>query len=199
MNITTKQTFDKQQPSITICKSGRAFIAINEQINKVKEVAITNIDPNIELIKEETEKTQYVYDTCWLDDVKQESNVFNVAKKLLLDTIDKYYSSNNVKMFLLDDQYGWLDKDTRMGLRQNIADRKLGGLSNIVIWISGKPHSMTLERAENFLRKVEDYAYTCKAVTYQHKTDVENLTTLNDILQYNYTKDYPTIIIDKIV
>ena len=63
MNITTKQTFDKQQPSITICKSGRAFIAINEQINKVKEVAITNIDPNIELIKEETEKTQYVYDT----------------------------------------------------------------------------------------------------------------------------------------
>lgn len=197
MNITTKQKFDEQQPNITICKSGRAFITINEQINKVKELIITNTELSVG--QKEIEKTQYIYDTCWLDGVKQESNVFNVAKKLLLDTIDKYYASNDVKMFLLDDQYGWLDKDTRMGLRQNIADRKLGGLSNIIIWVNGKPHSMTLERAESFLRKVEDYAYICKAVTYQHKTDVENLTTLNDILQYDYTKDYPTIIIDKIV
>lgn len=189
MNIAVKQTFNEQLPNIIICKSGRALIAINEQNIKIKEVVLN---------EQEIEKTQYQYDTCWLTGVQQESDVLEAARNTLLDAIDKYYTSNSIQVFILDGQHGWLDKDTRMGLRQNIADRKLGGLSNIVIWVSGKPHNMTLERAENFLRKVEDYAYTCKAVTYQHKTDVENLTTLNDILQYNYTKDYPTIIIDKI-
>lgn len=197
MNITTKQTFSEQQPNITICKSGRALIAINEQITKTKEIIpnIGNLDVSNQ---QEVEKTQYVYDTCWLNGVQQESEVFEASKSLLLDTIDKYYASNSIKVFVLDGQYGWLDKETRMGLRQNIADRKANNLTDIVIWVNGKAHNMTLERAENFLRKVENYAYTCRTITYQHKVDVENLTILNDILQYNYTKDYPTIIIDKI-
>ena len=143
---------------------------------------------------------QYVYDGCWLDTggMASEQALLIAAQREVLSAIAAYDASDSVNAFILDGQRGWLDKDTRMGLRQNIADRKLGGLSNIIIWVNGKPHSMTLERAENFLRKVEDYAYTCKAVTYQHKVNVKNLTTLNDILQYNYTKDYPTIIIDKI-
>lgn len=38
----------------------------------------------------------------------------------------------------------------------------------------------------------------CKTITYQHKEDVKKLVIVLDILQYDYTKDYPTIINYKI-
>ena len=190
-----KMFFSEPQQRVTVGAYGKVLVLLNER--KEKPVGDYMGDDMRDAV---VPTEQYVYDGCWLDTggMASEQALLIAAQRDVLSAIAAYDASDSVNAFILDGQRGWLDKDTRMGLRQNIADRKLGGLSNIIIWVNGKPHSMTLERAENFLRKVEDYAYTCKAVTYQHKVNVKNLTTLNDILQYNYTKDYPTIIIDKI-
>ena len=190
-----KMFFSEPQQRVTVGAYGKVLVLLNER--KEKPVGDYMGDDMRDAV---VPTEQYVYDGYRLDTggIASEQALLIAAQREVLSAIAAYDASDSVNAFILDGQRGWLDKDTRMGLRQNIADRKLRGLSNIIIWVNGKPHSMTLERAENFLRKVEDYAYTCKAVTYQHKVNVKNLTTLNDILQYNYTKDYPTIIIDKI-
>lgn len=192
--MTTKQVFDERQPRISISKSGRAMVALNEQVVTTRETVPVGMDDDGVMRQEEHEKTQYAYDVCWLNDVQHEVEALGASKTAVLSAIEAYDASDSVNAFILDGQRGWLDKDTRMGLRQNVADRRVLGRESIVIWVDGKPHSMNLDRAEGFLRALENYAYACKAVTSEHKAKVAAMETIEEVLVYDYREGYPSII-----
>lgn len=186
-----KMFFSEPQQRVTVGAYGKVLVLLNER--KEKPVGDYMGDDMRDAV---VPTEQYVYDGCWLDTggMASEQALLAAAQREVLYAIEAYDASNSVNAFVLDGQRGWLDKDTRMGLRQNVADRRVLGRESIVIWVDGKPHSMDLDRAEGFLRALENYAYACKAVTSEHKAKVAAMETIEEVLGYDYREGYPSII-----
>lgn len=186
-----KMFFSEPQQRFTVGAYGKVLVLLNER--KEKPVGDSMGDDMRDAV---VPTEQYVYDGCWLDTggMASEQALLAAAKASWLSAIEAYDASDSVNAFILDGQRGWLDKDTRMGLRQNVADRRVLGRESIVIWVDGKPHSMDLDRAEGFLRALENYAYACKAVTSEHKAKVAAMETIEEVLGYDYREGYPSII-----
>lgn len=186
-----KMFFSEPQQRVTVGAYGKVLVLLNER--REKPVGDSMGDDMREAV---APTEQYVYDGCWLDTggMASEQALLAAAQREVLSAIEAYDASNSVNAFVLDDQRGWLDKDTRMGLRQNVADRRAMGRDSIVIWVDGKPHSMDLDRADGFLRALENYAYACKAVTSEHKAKVAAMETIEEVLGYDYREGYPSII-----
>ena len=186
-----KMFFSEPQQRVTVGAYGKVLVLLNER--KEKPVGDYMGDDMRDAV---VPTEQYVYDGCWLDTggIASEQALLVAAQRDVLSAIAAYDASDSVNAFILDGQRGWLDKDTRMGLRQNVADRRVLGRESIVIWVDGKPHSMDLDRAEGFLRALENYAYACKAVTSEHKAKVAAMETIEEVLGYDYREGYPSII-----
>lgn len=186
-----KMFFSEPQQRVTVGAYGKVLVLLNER--KEKPVGDSMGDDMRDAV---VPTEQYVYDGCWLDTggMDSEQALLAAAKASWLSDIEAYDASDSVNAFILDGQRGWLDKDTRMGLRQNVADRRVLGRESIVIWVDGNPHSMDLDRAEGFLRALENYAYACKAVTSEHKAKVAAMETIEEVLGYDYREGYPSII-----
>ena len=186
-----KMFFSEPQQRVTVGAYGKVLVLLNERKEKPVGDYMGDDMRNAAIPAE-----QYVYDGCWLDTggMASEQALLAAAQREVLSAIAAYDASDSVNAFVLDGQRGWLDKDTRMGLRQNVADRRVLGRESIVIWVDGKPHSMDLDRAEGFLRALENYAYACKAVTSEHKAKVASMQTIEEVLGYDYREGYPSII-----
>ena len=119
--------FEQKQPVAVVCKSGRAMIALNEQVVKAVENVPVGMTEEGEMRYEEKEKQQYAYDVCWLENVGIEADVLNSAKASVLADIEAYDTSSAVNGFILNGQRVWLDKATRVGLMNSTTIAKAMG------------------------------------------------------------------------
>lgn len=188
---TTKQVFDVRQPRISISKSGRAMVALNEQVVTTREAVPVGMDDDGMMRQEEHEKTQYAYDVCWIDDVSSEKAVLGRAKETVLVDIEKYDTSSAVNAFILNWQKVWLDKATRVGLMNSTAIAKAMGKTTTTLWLGDAKLVVECDKAIQLLSALEMYALECFNVTAAHKKAVTEMTTLEDVLGYDYTCGYP--------
>ena len=77
-----RMIFEQKQPVAVVCKSGRAMIALNEQVVKTIENVPVGMDESGDMSYEEREKEQYAYDVCWIDGVSSEEDVLIVRRML---------------------------------------------------------------------------------------------------------------------
>lgn len=188
---TTKQVFDERQPRIGISKSGRAMVALNEQVVTKREFVPVGMDDDGVMRQEEHEKTQYAYDVCWIDDVSSEKNVLRRAKETVLADIKKYDTSSAVNSFMLNGQKVWLDKATRVGLMNSTSIAKAMGQATTTLWLGETKLVVDCDKAMQLLSALEMYALECFNVTAAHRKAVNEMTTLEDVLGYDYTCGYP--------
>lgn len=189
--MTTKQVFDERQPRISISKSGRAMVALNEQVVTTREAVPVGMDDDGVMRQEEHEKTQYAYDVCWIDDVSSEKDVLRRAKETVLADIEKYDTSSAVNAFMLNGQKVWLDKATRVGLMNSTTIAKAMGQATTTLWLGEAKLVVDCDKARQLLSSLEMYALECFNVTAAHKKAVNEMTTLEDVLGYDYTGGYP--------
>ena len=189
--MTTKQVFDERQPRIGISKSGRAMVALNEQVVTTREFVPVGMDDDGVMRQEEHEKTQYAYDVCWIDDVSSEKAVLGRAKETVLADIEKYDTSSAVNGFMLNGQKVWLDKATRVGLMNSTTIAKASGQATTTLWLGEAKLVVDCDKAIQLLSALEIYALECFNVTAAHKKAVNEMTTLEDVLGYDYTCGYP--------
>lgn len=111
-----------------------------------------------------------------------------VLKNILLEKISLYDNSENVNAFILGKDIFWLDKATRVGLSLlfNSSEDDMISLAT-----DKKIIELPLEKAKEFLKKLEVYAGKCYLQTAKHKQNVSYLRTIEDIYNYNYTAGYP--------
>lgn len=189
--MTTKQVFDKRQPRIGISKSGRAMVALNEQEVTTREAVPVGMNDDGVMRQEERKKTQYAYDVCWIDDVSSEKVVLGRAKETVLADIEKYDTSSAVNCFMLNGQKVWLDKATRVGLMNSTNIAKAIGQTTTTLWLGEAKLVVDCDKAIQLLSALEMYALECFNVTAAHKKAVTEMTTLEDVLGYDYTCGYP--------
>lgn len=190
----TKMIFEQKQPKMVVCKSGRAMIALNEQVVKSVESVPVGMTDEGEMRYEEREKEQYAYDVCWLENVGTEADVLNSAKASVLADIEAYDTSTAVNGFMLNGQRVWLDKATRVGLMNSTTIAKAMGQPNTTLWLGDAKLVVNCDKAIQLLSALEMYALECFNVTAAHKKAVSEMSTVEEVLAYDYTAGYPEML-----
>lgn len=192
--MTTKQVFDERQPRISISKSGRAMVALNEQVVTTREAVPVGMTDEGEMRYEEREKEQYAYDVCWLENVGTEADVLNSAKAAVLAAIEAYDTSSAVNGFILNGQRVWLDKATRVGLMNSTTIAKAMGQPTTTLWLGDVKLVVECDKAIQLLSALEMYALECFNVTAAHKKAVAEMGTVEEVLGYDYKAGYPEML-----
>jgi hypothetical protein len=190
----TRMIFEQKQPKVVVCKSGRAMIALNEQVVKSVESVPVGMTEEGEMRYEEREKEQYAYDVCWLENVGTEADVLNSAKAAVLAAIEAYDTSSAVNGFILNGQRVWLDKATRVGLMNSTTIAKAMGQPTTTLWLGDVKLVVECDKAIQLLSALEMYALECFNVTAAHKKAVAEMSTVESVLGYDYTKGYPKVL-----
>lgn len=186
--------FEQKQPMVVVCKSGRAMIALNEQVVKTVESVPAGMTEDGEIRYEEREQEQYAYDVCWLENVATEADVLASAKATVLADIVAYDHSPAVNSFYINGIRTWAEKEERMGFQQNIADKVALGFKEITWWFDGIPMTLPCDKAEQLRLHLENYAFDCFNVTAAHKKAVSELKSIEEVLSYDYKTGYPEML-----
>lgn len=186
--------FEQKQPVAVVCKSGRAMLALNEQVMRTVENVPVGMDESGEMSYEEREKEQFAYDVCWIDGVSSEADVLDRAKEAVLKEITFYDTSTAVNGFILNGQRVWLDKATRVGLMNSTTIAKAMGQPTTTLWLGDVKLVVECDKAIQLLSALEMYALECFNVTAAHKKAVAEMGTVEDVLGYDYTAGYPKML-----
>lgn len=124
-------------------------------------------------------------------EIKPHEPTIEEVRQSKLYEIDAYDTSEAVNSFILDGQTMWLDKATRVGLVNSLNCEKAVGRENTTLWLGTTPITLNVELALQLLAAVELYALECFGVTAKHKSNVEELATIEEINDYDFTTGYP--------
>lgn len=183
-----KMFFSEPQQRVTVGAYGKVLVLLNER--KEKPVGDSMGDDMREAV---APTEQYVYDGCWLDTggMASEQALLAAAQREVLSAIAAYDASDSVNAFMLNGQKVWLDKATRVGLMNSTTIAKAMGQTTTTLWLGEAKLVVDCDKARQLLSALEMYALECFNVTAAHKKAVNEMTTLEDVLGYDYTGGYP--------
>ena len=113
-------------------------------------------------------------------------------RKALLEYIEKYDASSSVNSFVLNGASVWLDKATRVGLMNSTTIAKSMGSETTTLWLGEVKLEVECDKAIQLLSALEMYALECFNVTAAHKKAVSVLESVEDVLAYDFTANYPS-------
>lgn len=111
----------------------------------------------------------------------------DVLKRILKAKILYHDSSDNVNGFYINGEISWLDKATRVGLA-HLADCTDGDISLVLGTVIIQINSAL---AKELLSQLERYAAECYLQTAKHLLAINELETVEELINYDYTKGYP--------
>lgn len=183
-----KMFFSEPQQRVTVGAYGKVLVLLNERKEKPVGDSIGD-DMRDAVVPTE----QYVYDGCWLDTggMASEQALLAAAQREVLSAIEAYDASDSVNAFMLNEQNVWLDKATRVGLMNSTSIAKAMGQATTTLWLGEAKLVVDCDKAIQLLSALEMYALECFNVTAAHRKAVNEMTTLEDVLGYDYTGGYP--------
>lgn len=167
----------------------KKIISLNREITPKPEYYVRFSDEQFEYFKHHVHAS---YDEIWYcGNIPVPPKTLNEAIDEKLNEIDNYDISNEVNGFYLNGNLVWLDRDTRASLRNTIESSIILGRENLNIWFNDMYVTIPIAIAKNLLAALELYATDCYNVTAQHKVAVKELTTIEEVDNYDITSDYP--------
>ena len=177
--------FGSQQPQLQFPSQKRCLLLINERKQERKAM-------DMEGNEREEVITSYDYDGAYLDVAAPTENaVIESVKTMVLQDITAYDTSEAVNSFTLQGKQMWLPKETRVGLMNSLSIEKAAGKTETVLWFGNESYILPIDTAMQMLSALELYALDCYNVTAAHKADIEALTTVEEVVAYDYESDYP--------
>lgn len=118
------------------------------------------------------------------------------AKQEKINQIEEYDNSKNVNSFtvVLGEDNAiehWLTPDQRANYKNSVDAAKLIGLEELHPIFDGIQLTISTSTAELALAQIQLYADRCYIATETHKTEVNNLETIEDVDNYDITSGYP--------
>lgn len=154
------------------------------ETGEIKEIEVQTFNPTDEMLFADGWE---LYVTPELTD---EQILFN-AKKDKNNDIEVYDSSVEVNEFYIQGFPVWLDKATRAGLMLRFNSELALKKETTTLWYEGYSFTLPLNTAMQMLYALEVYASECYDNTQLHLANVENLETLEEVLEYDYRVGYP--------
>lgn len=136
-------------------------------------------------------KTYTVHISDFIERESEKDNALDVVKEEAIEQIEAYDTSEAVNSFTLQGKQMWLPKETRVGLMNSLSIEKAAGKTDTVLWFGNESYVLPIDTAMQMLSALELYALDCYNVTAAHKADIEALTTVEEVVAYDYESDYP--------
>lgn len=188
-----KYYFNEAQPRLTV-GDGVVLLLINGK--EETETMGGMPDENGLETTEAVMRKVWVYDGVRLETggMTSEAALTAAAQKMVLEQIDKYDTSPSVNGFMLNGLRVWLNKDTRVGLMNSTSIAKAMGKTTTTLWFGGMQIEVNCDKAIQLLSALEMYALECFNVTAAHKKAVSEMSTVEEVLAYDYTAGYPEVL-----
>ena len=188
-----KYYFNEAQPRLTV-GDGVVLLLINGQ--EKTEITGGMPDENGMATTEAVERKVWVYDGVRLETggMTSEAALTAAAQKMVLAEIEKHDTSSAVNGFILNGQRVWLDKATRVGLMNSTTIAKGMGQATTTLWLGDVKLVVECDKAIQLLSALEMYALECFNVTAAHKKAVAEMSTVESVLEYDYTAGYPEVL-----
>lgn len=154
---------------------------IKDKDGNDKEITLNVLNPSEELLLE----------NGWNLCIAQEPNELVQTLQNKKKEIISYDQSNAVNTFYINDVAVWLDKTTRSGLMLRFQSEKAFGDYHTTLWYNDQEFTLVLDEAIQMLYALEKYASKCYDNTQKHLSEINKLTTIEDINNYDYTIGYP--------
>ena len=126
--------------------------------------------------------------------VPTEAENLEQAKANKIAEIVDYDTSSSVNGFILNGMLVWLDKATRVGLMNSTTIAKSAGKQTTTLWLGGIKLVVDCDKAIQLLSDLEMYALDCFNVTESQKQAVSELTTIEEVEDYDYNAGYPKML-----
>lgn len=194
MNNMVKMIFDEEQERLTVSSTGQILLLTNSR--KIE----TPIEPCVSA-DEVTSGTlttmiQWEYDGVWLytGGLTTEAALTAAAQKMVLEKITEWDTSSAVNGFILNGQRVWLDFELRDRVYQGNERLQRIGRTDTTLWLGKQCYNLSIEQAQNIISHIEAYAKDCYNVTAAHKKAVSEMSTVEEVLGYDYTAGYPKML-----
>lgn len=188
-----KYYFNEAQPRLTV-GDGVVLLLINGK--EETEISGGMPDRNGLATTEALVRKVWVYDGVRLETggMTSEAALTAAAQKMVLAEIEKNDTSSAVNSFMLNGRRVWLDKATRVGLMNSTTIAKGMGQATTTLWLGDVKLVVECDKAIQLLSALEMYALECFNVTAAHKKAVSEMSTVEEVLAYDYTAGYPKIL-----
>lgn len=196
--IKNKETFYNKQPMIDYGIVTTILINETPVIIEYDDVADDGSPVKVK-------RQMYIYDSYRFDfglgtllpsKIKNlEEYVLRRIKDIIIDKITKYDVSENVNLFYLHGNPMWLNDIKRTSLIKSTNIRKSQGAITTVLWDDdNNKYDIPVDMALNMLNTLEMYALDCYNMTAQHKKNISEMDSIEDVLNYDYMAGYPKIL-----
>lgn len=122
----------------------------------------------------------------------------DLIKPILLDLIKQYDKSDEINCVYIGEDKTWFDKNTRSDLISSLKIQKEAGKTDTVLWYKVgeelKSINLTIDECLEFLYKLVIYGDKTYNVTQNHIKAINELTTIDEIMSYNITENYPAYV-----
>ena len=196
--IKNKETFYNKQPMIDYGMVTTILINETPVIIEYDDVADDGSPVKVkrQMYRYDSYRFDFGLGTLLPSKIKNlEEYVLRRIKDIIIDKITKYDVSENVNLFYLQGNPMWLNDIKRTSLIKSTNIRKLQGAITTVLWDDdNNKYDIPVDMALNMLNTLEMYALDCYTMTAQHKKNISEMDSIEDVLNYDYMAGYPKIL-----
>ena len=188
MKVNFVKTFIPVKDFVAVEKVGNKILVRFDAIKDADTDAYSCVEGSVSASEYNEQEVRREYE-AWKH--KWAEKALTLAKKAKIAEIIAYDTSSSVNSFLLNDKQRWLDIDLRRSLSYSTNILKVDGEKTVDIWFDTECKTMDIDNALYMLKELEIYAKQTNNVTHQHRAEVMNLTSIEDVEAYDVTKGYP--------
>jgi hypothetical protein len=144
-------------------------------------------------VEDEDGAVRVLYSADYIELYSDKSDPVELSKEYAV-SMAYNYGEYGVNTFQVNGVNTWLDKNTRAGINNAIETLKRQNKDTYTLILEAM-HTMALSDAQKLMDSIEAYAYQSKIQCEKHVAAIKALNELKDILNYDYTSEYP----DKLV
>lgn len=160
-------------------KAGKIILLSKKQIN------FLNSNPNA--------RNEEVFNCC-LNTIETPVLSIDQVRRKKIESLIIFDRSKEVNSFILNGVEMWLDKETRMSLMNTVEIFEKSSIQEMTLWTQDvKPRQLKINVLvlKNLLFDLEIYAKSCFDTTSQHKANILELQTIQEIDEYQFEINYP--------
>ena len=115
-----------------------------------------------------------------------------LTKQIKAAELADYDNSSAINDFTVNNTvHGWYTPGQRSNARNSIDSAKLVGIDTVYAPVGDYVFELNINDAELYLAQIQVYADRCAAVTLNHKNNINNLNTIEEVENYDFTTGYP--------
>lgn len=120
-----------------------------------------------------------------------EEEKLNRNKNSKKHEVQMYHDSNDVKGFSINGKAHSVDTETLNKMTFRVMAELAMNINKTTLWFNGKAYNFKTKDAMDLLYQLQIYFGNCFDVTNEHKNNIDNLDSEEEVDGYDYRSGYP--------